>query len=199
MKQCLKDCAKDWEQGKEIKGEKRSAFVKNLRARTLPFPTVAQIIYFFTKDITKSLNASEMISHNGLQVKSDLASKGEGILTLYQRGSYYSKHLDCPNPDEDGRRISFVYYVTDADWDLEQDGGALRIYPNKDDPEEYEDIAPMQNRLVAYFSHQLPNEVLQPNKNRLSLCFWLSEMIEKGMEGDSVAQKSDLSQTQHRY
>lgn len=185
IKQCVSDSNFDWLKSEPSTNETRIAYSKHLRAKTLPYSIISQIIYFFTENLPSKLNKKieySSIFKDKFQLNSDLASNNDAILALYEQEGYYSKHLDCIDAFEEGRRISLVYYITDTDWDPKVDGGKLKIYPNRDDPHYNINIDPIPNRLVAFISHLVPFEVHPPKRTRLSLNFWLSTMIEKGDE-----------------
>lgn len=83
---------------------------------------------------------------------------------VYEKGAFYKKHVDRFNND-DKRRFSMVYYLTD-NWQ-DGDGGELRLYAQKECV-----IQPVGGRLV-FFDSTIEHEVLRSNTQRLSLTGWL--------------------------
>lgn len=90
----------------------------------------------------------------------------ESHFALYPPGAFYQKHLDRFR-DDDRRTLSAVFYLND-DWQPEH-GGALRIYPDGDAPQ---DLLPRAGTLVLFISAELPHEVLPATRERLSLTGW---------------------------
>lgn len=84
---------------------------------------------------------------------------------IYQKGSYYKKHIDQFR-DNDKRRFSIVFYLTE-DWQP-GDGGELRLYTDNETIE----IQPLPGRTV-FFRSDLAHEVSKSNRERLSLTGWL--------------------------
>lgn len=83
---------------------------------------------------------------------------------VYEKGAFYKKHVDRFNND-DKRRFSMVYYLTD-NW-KDGDGGELSLYGKSPAL-----IQPKGGRLV-FFDSTLEHEVLQSNTQRLSITGWL--------------------------
>jgi SM-20-related protein len=79
--------------------------------------------------------------------------------TLYEKGSYYKKHLD-QFQNNGSRQYSMILYLNE-DWQL-ADGGELCIHNNNS----FQNIAPVK-------SSELEHEVLITNKARLSITGWL--------------------------
>lgn len=86
--------------------------------------------------------------------------------TLYEKGSFYQKHID-QFQQNGSRAYSMVMYLN-ADWKL-SDGGELRIY-HKDSQQ---NIAPENGRSVFFKSTDLSHEVLLTNAPRMSITGWL--------------------------
>ncbi len=86
--------------------------------------------------------------------------------SLYETGSFYTKHLDqfSNNP---GRKYSMISYLN-ADW-KESDGGQLKIYQSYNDKK----ITPTQGKTVFFKSNELQHEVLITNEKRMSITGWL--------------------------
>ena len=86
--------------------------------------------------------------------------------TLYDTGSFYSKHVD-QFKDNSSRKYSIISYLN-ADW-KEMDGGELKI--NLLGKDKF--ISPMQGKTVFFRSNELIHEVLVTHKPRLSVTGWL--------------------------
>lgn len=84
---------------------------------------------------------------------------------IYDKGSFYKKHVDRFRND-DKRQFSMVFYLTE-NW-FENEGGELRIYTD----DAIIDIQPTPGRMV-FFRSDLPHEVLISHHQRLSLTGWM--------------------------
>ncbi len=83
--------------------------------------------------------------------------------TLYEKGSFYKRHLD--NFKQNGTRaFSMIMYLNS-----EVDGGALRIYQGNAS----QDITPDAGKSVFFKSNQLEHEVLVTHLPRMSITGWL--------------------------
>lgn len=86
--------------------------------------------------------------------------------SLYEKGSFYSKHLDQFR-NNDSRQFSMVMYLND-NW-KENDGGELRIH----EPNCISNISPTNGKSVFFKSNELLHEVLVTNEPRMSITGWL--------------------------
>ncbi len=93
----------------------------------------------------------------------------EAHLAVYPPGTYYRKHLDQFRGIGE-RMLSCILYLNDA-WQG-QDGGALRLYTDPDQPEHSELILPQGGRLVCFFSARFLHEVEPAQRERFSLTGW---------------------------
>lgn len=85
---------------------------------------------------------------------------------LYEKGSFYKKHLD-QFKNTDSRQYSLIMYLND-DWQ-EADGGQLCIHHH----DRLQNISPNNGKSVFFKSSELEHEVLLTNKVRLSITGWL--------------------------
>lgn len=86
--------------------------------------------------------------------------------SLYEKGSFYKKHLD-QFQNNTSRQYSLISYLN-ADW-IESDGGQLMIHqPNND-----QTISPTQGKTVFFKSNELLHEVLVTQQRRMSITGWL--------------------------
>ena len=86
--------------------------------------------------------------------------------TLYEKGSFYKRHLDQFRYNG-SRQYSMVMYLN-SDWQ-EIDGGELRIYES----DSTQNIAPVNGKSVFFKSSELEHEVMPTTANRMSITGWL--------------------------
>jgi SM-20-related protein len=86
--------------------------------------------------------------------------------SLYEKGSFYKKHLD-QFQDNSSRQFSMISYLN-SNWQT-QDGGELLIYQTNNN----QTIAPTQGKTVFFRSNELEHEVLETNERRMSVTGWL--------------------------
>lgn len=86
--------------------------------------------------------------------------------TLYEKGSFYKKHIDRFK-NNGSRAYSMIMYLN-ADWQ-KADGGELCIHHI----DHLQNISPMNGKCVFFKSSNLLHEVLLTNKPRLSITGWL--------------------------
>ena len=86
--------------------------------------------------------------------------------TLYEKGSFYKKHVDQFRTNQ-SRQFSMIIYLN-TDWKM-ADGGELCIHHDN----EMQVIAPENGKSVFFKSSDLEHEVLPTNSNRLSITGWL--------------------------
>jgi SM-20-related protein len=85
---------------------------------------------------------------------------------LYEKGSFYKKHLDQFQSNK-SRAFSMIMYLN-AEWEA-ADGGELCIHHT-----DYQQIiAPQNGKCVFFKSSELVHEVLLTQKPRLSITGWL--------------------------
>ena len=90
----------------------------------------------------------------------------EGHYAVYPPGARYARHIDRFR-DDDARVLSTVLYLNGR-WRPEH-GGQLRLYPRYSDPV---DIFPAPGRFVCFLSDHLPHEVVETQRERLSIVGW---------------------------
>ncbi len=86
--------------------------------------------------------------------------------TLYEKGSFYKRHLDQFR-NNDSRQYSMIMYLN-KEWEKD-DGGELCIYHEN----RIENISPLNGKIVFFKSRELEHEVLISNKPRMSITGWL--------------------------
>uniref|UniRef100_A0A8D8TYF1 hypoxia-inducible factor-proline dioxygenase n=2 Tax=Cacopsylla melanoneura TaxID=428564 RepID=A0A8D8TYF1_9HEMI len=91
-------------------------------------------------------------------------------------GSHYVKHVD--NPNQDGRCITAIYYLN-RDWDIKQNGGLLRIFP-EGWTDQVADIEPLFDRILFFWSDRRnPHEVQPAYKTRYAITLWYFDARER--------------------
>lgn len=85
---------------------------------------------------------------------------------LYEKGTYYKKHLDQFKKDQ-GRAFSMIIYLNEG-W-VKEDGGELKIYKGT----EVQFVSPDNQKCVFFKSDELYHEVVVTNKSRMSITGWL--------------------------
>ena len=86
--------------------------------------------------------------------------------SLYEKGSFYKKHLD-QFQNNSSRKYSLISYLN-ADWQ-ESDGGELMIHQLGSSQK----ISPNNGKTVFFKSDELLHEVLETNQRRMSVTGWL--------------------------
>ena len=86
---------------------------------------------------------------------------------LYEKGSFYNKHLDQFR-NNDSRKYSMIMYLNE-NWQ-KADGGELCIYQ----ADRRQNISPENGKMVFFKSSELEHEVLLTNKARMSITGWLT-------------------------
>ncbi|KAH7703691.1 CRE-EGL-9 protein [Aphelenchoides avenae] len=117
-----------------------------------------------------------------------ISGRTRAMLAIYPgNGSRYVKHVD--NPVRDGRCFTTVYYCNE-NWKLDEDGGALRLYPETS--EVPMDIDPQADRLVFFWSdHRNPHEVRPAFRNRYAITIWYFDDGEKARATERQKAQSD--------
>ena len=85
---------------------------------------------------------------------------------LYEKNSFYKKHLDQFQNNKN-RAFSMIMYLN-SDWEI-QDGGELCLHQN----EEQQMISPISGKCVFFKSSEIEHEVLPTHEQRLSITGWL--------------------------
>ena len=85
---------------------------------------------------------------------------------LYEKNSFYKKHLDQFQNNKN-RAFSMIMYLN-SDWEI-QDGGELCLHQN----EKQQMISPISGKCVFFKSSEIAHEVLPTHEQRLSITGWL--------------------------
>ncbi|WAR18974.1 EGLN1-like protein [Mya arenaria] len=110
--------------------------------------------------------------------KYDISGRTKAMVACYPgNGSYYRRHVD--NATQDGRVITCITYLNE-NWDVEKDGGVLRILPAGSD--DYVDVAPLANRMLFFWSDgRNPHEVHPAYRTRYAITIWYMDRTEREM------------------
>jgi hypothetical protein len=113
----------------------------------------------------------QLINHH---LDASLSSSNYGTkLAVTRGGAKYPKHVDNVGAP-DHRKLTCIYYLN-GDWE-ESNGAELRVWGNRG---LVEDIAPLGDRLVFFWSDQIVHEVLSntaelsASSDRYALTLWL--------------------------
>ena len=116
-----------------------------------------------------------------------LLEEAELQLLGYKAGGSYRRHCDdAPGLSigQTGRQVrrsvSVLVYLTDDDWSVERDGGALRVFPPKGSSGPHVDVPPLPGSLVVFDSATIPHEVLTTHRPRIAVAGWLQEARDRG-------------------
>ena len=95
-----------------------------------------------------------------------------------------------------------ILYLNDNDWNVDTDGGALRLYPNSQyefDPIEvalnrrfdFVDIVPKNGRLLIFDSRLVHSveKVTSTHRRRLALTLWINRLNDSGVRGEMYQNK----------
>lgn len=117
-----------------------------------------------------------VIQHFKQRIAHDIGGRSRAMLAIYPgSGTRYVKHVD--NPVKDGRCITTIYYCNE-DWDMNKDGGTLRLYPETSTNPM--DIDPKADRLVFFWSDRRnPHEVMPVYRHRFAITIWYMDKEER--------------------
>ncbi|XP_046434845.1 egl nine homolog 1 [Neodiprion fabricii] len=140
------------------------------------------------------LRANKMLS-NGKMGQYTINGRTKAMVACYPgNGSRYVKHVD--NPNHDGRCVTAIYYLN-RDWNVEQDGGLLRIFPEgwKDS---VANIEPIFDRILFFWSDRRnPHEVQPAYRTRYAITLWYFDADERNMACQRYQQERKLSQSKN--
>lgn len=90
---------------------------------------------------------------------------------IYPTGTFYKRHIDTFQND-DRRKLSLVCYLNEDGW-VNENGGELCLYFNKNNREIEKNIYPLPGRVVIFESQIIEHEVKIVHAQRLSITGWL--------------------------
>lgn len=117
------------------------------------------------------------LKHNGKLGQYNIRERTRAMVACYPgSGSHYVKHVD--NPNRDGRCITAIYYLN-LNWDVQQSGGLLRIFPEGCN-DRVADIEPAFDRILFFWSDRRnPHEVQPAHRTRYAITLWYLDAEER--------------------
>ncbi|KAF9358477.1 Prolyl 3-hydroxylase ogfod1 [Mortierella sp. NVP85] len=122
----------------------------------------------------------------------------------YHEGCYLLCHDDDIKNEKEGRRIAFILYLVDEDWNA-ADGGALDLFRCNETGypmEVVQSLVPVRNTLAFFelssVSYHQVAEVLTRDKSRISISGWFhgplqTTLVSKSMPFKPLTEQSDIS------
>lgn len=106
----------------------------------------------------------------------NINGRTKGMVACYPgNDTKYLRHID--NPNADGRCMTCIYYIN-KDWNVETDGGLLRIFP--EGQETVANIVPKFDRLLFFWSDRRnPHEVQAAKRCRYAITVWYFDAEER--------------------
>ncbi|GFT53889.1 egl nine homolog 1 [Nephila pilipes] len=116
-------------------------------------------------------------NNNGILSRYKLHRRTKAMIACYPGdGTHYKKHID--NPHKDGRCITCIYYLN-KDWNIEEHGGLLRMFPVADESQ-IANIEPIFDRMIFFWSDKRnPHEVLPSYQTRFAITVWYFDADER--------------------
>jgi len=110
------------------------------------------------------------LENNGLLGSYKIKHRSKAMVACYPgSGAHYVKHVD--NPNDDGRCVTAIYYLN-KNWNTQENGGLLRIFPEGWD-QQVADIEPLFDRVIFFWSDRRnPHEVQPAFKTRYAITLW---------------------------
>nr|XP_018904664.1 PREDICTED: egl nine homolog 1 [Bemisia tabaci] len=133
---------------------------------------------------------ANQLPNNGKMGNYTINGRTKAMVACYPgHGSHYVKHVD--NPNRDGRCITAIYYLN-RDWDIQHNGGLLRIFP-EGWSHQVADIEPLFDRILFFWSDRRnPHEVQPAFKTRYAITLWYFDATERA-EASRRYQQRDMS------
>ncbi|XP_020895082.1 hypoxia-inducible factor prolyl hydroxylase [Exaiptasia diaphana] len=100
----------------------------------------------------------------------EISSRTQAMVACYPgKATGYKQHVD--NPNKDGRCITTLYYLNPT-WNVETDGGILRLFPGGIRRKTV-NVEPLFDRLLFFWSdRRTPHEVTPAFKPRYAITLW---------------------------
>ncbi|KYB26714.1 HIF prolyl hydroxylase [Tribolium castaneum] len=118
------------------------------------------------------------MTNNGKMGMYNINGRTKAMVACYPGlGSHYVKHVD--NPNQDGRCITAIYYLN-LNWNVRENGGLLRIFPEGWLGDKVADIEPIFDRLLFFWSDRRnPHEVQPAYDTRYAITLWYFDAKER--------------------
>ncbi|XP_065339423.1 prolyl hydroxylase EGLN3 isoform X1 [Cloeon dipterum] len=138
-------------------------------------PSCSAIGHLISRVDAVILKANQM-STSGKLSRHTITGRTKAMVACYPgHGTGYVKHVD--NPNRDGRIITAIYYLN-KDWNIKDDGGLLRIFPDWSD--HVADIEPVFDRILFFWSDRRnPHEVQPAFRTRYAITLWYFDAVER--------------------
>lgn len=139
-------------------------------------PGCSNIGYLINRVDAVITNCKRM-KNNGKLGQYNIRERTRAMVACYPgSGSHYVKHVD--NPNRDGRCITAIYYLN-LNWDVQQSGGLLRIFPEGCN-DRVADIEPAFDRILFFWSDRRnPHEVQPAHRTRYAITLWYLDAEER--------------------
>lgn len=139
-------------------------------------PGCSNIGYLINRVDAVITNCKRM-KNNGKLGQYNIRERTRAMVACYPgSGSHYVKHVD--NPNRDGRCITAIYYLN-LNWDVQQSGGLLRIFPEGCN-DRVADIEPTFDRILFFWSDRRnPHEVQPAHRTRYAITLWYLDAEER--------------------
>jgi SM-20-related protein len=149
--------------------------------------------YAAREELYTVLDAVRQSLMDATQVPLDEALS-ELLYAYYPNGGYYRRHVDAmPGSASFLRQYSLLLYVNDETWDVETDGGSLRLYLNTEEEHSSTlDVPPTSGTLVVFQSNAIPHEVLDTTRERCVVVGWYNRPF-RAADAAQIAPTGDVT------
>lgn len=129
------------------------------------------------KQVDTVITLANRMRNNGKLGQYNIRERTKAMVACYEgKGTHYVKHID--NPNKDGRCITCIYYLN-VNWDVHEDGGLLRIFP-QGWVDRVADIEPIFDRITFFWSDRRnPHEVQRSLRTRYAITLWYFDAHER--------------------
>ncbi|XP_059610879.1 prolyl hydroxylase EGLN3 [Phlebotomus argentipes] len=134
-------------------------------------------IDYLINQVDAIITLANKMKNNGKLGQYTIRERTKAMVACYPgSGSHYVKHVD--NPNSDGRCITAIYYLN-HNWDVQQSGGLLRIFP-EGSVDQVADISPTFDRILFFWSDRRnPHEVQPSHQTRYAITLWYLDARER--------------------
>ena len=150
------------------------AFGTNLRCGTAEERQgfVLQRTFALLDAIEQLRRLPHALVEHGYTPDGELRVPGLVLVSCYPPGkAHYQRHLDCYG-DDNARALTLIMYANAEEWDLERDGGALRLESAA--TQQTVDVAPRGGTIVVFSSKDVWHAVLPTRREaRFALTLWI--------------------------
>lgn len=134
-------------------------------------------VSFLVRTLDAIISRCNNSKKGGLLRQYHINQRTKAMIACYPScGTHYVKHVD--NPNQDGRCITSIYYLN-KDWDVQMQGGLLRMFPVGQSTK-VANIAPIFDRMLFFWSDRRnPHEVLPAYSVRFAITVWYLDAEER--------------------